>query len=209
MIYTVDDQNAPRHTPMNKGRESLAYLQFIVDHYHDLPSTIVFLHSHKDGYPGAWHTDNDALSNVESVRNLRMDVLHERGYLNLRCQHTPGCPVSISPPRDDSRGRLSMDRVYKSAWKELFNNTRIPETISVPCCSQFAVTKDQVLQRPLSDYVWFYQWVLGNDLADTMTSGVLENTWHIIFGQDPVYCPDEAQCYEDVYGVSDGISDAA
>ncbi|KAF9894442.1 hypothetical protein FE257_007945 [Aspergillus nanangensis] len=201
VIYTVDDLNAPRHTPKNKGRESLVYLQYIVEHYHDLPATIVFIHSHKDGWPAAWHTDTLDYSNVESIRALQTDFIQRNGYANLRCQETPGCPDEIRPFRDPRpRPGKTTERAYAQAWEELFNNTEVPEAVGVPCCSQFAVSRDRVLARPLSDYERFYNWVLTNKLSDDVTAHIMEYTWHIIFGMDPVYCPDAFQCYQDVYG---------
>ncbi|RAL12874.1 DUF3431 domain-containing protein [Aspergillus homomorphus CBS 101889] len=199
-IYTVDDINAAKHTPKNKGRESLAYLQYIVDHYDDLPSTIVFMHSHRDGFPVAWHTDTMVYSNVDSIRALQTDFVQRNGYANLRCQPSPGCPDEIRPFRDPPQQGQTTEHVYADAWKQLFNNTDVPEVVAVACCSQFAVSRDQVLKRPLSDYQWFYEWVLTTPLNDDLARHVMEYTWHIIFGQDPVYCPDTYQCYEDVYG---------
>ncbi|KAL5357602.1 hypothetical protein BJX96DRAFT_144842 [Aspergillus floccosus] len=199
VIYTVDDTNAPRHTPKNKGRESLVYLQYIVEHYHDLPATIVFVHSHKDGWPAAWHTDTLDYSNVQSIRSLQTDFVQRNGYANLRCQETPGCPDEIRPFRDPRPGKAT-EKAYAQAWEELFNNTDVPEVIGVPCCSQFAVSRDQVLKRPLDDYERYYNWVLTNKLSDDVTAHIMEYTWHIIFGMDPVYCPDAFQCYQDVYG---------
>ncbi|KAL4977676.1 hypothetical protein BDW66DRAFT_158761 [Aspergillus desertorum] len=199
-IYVVDDPNAPRHTPKNKGREALAYLQYIVEHYDDLPSTMVFIHSHRDGWPGAWHTDTMDYSNVESVRSLQIDFVQRNGYANLRCQETPGCPDEIRPFRDPPRPGKIAEKYYADAWKALFGNTDVPEIVAAPCCSQFAVSRDQVLKRPLSDYQRYYNWVLTNDLPDDITSRIMEYTWHIIFGQDAVYCPDVFQCYQDVYG---------
>lgn len=180
----MDDTNAPTHTPKNKGRESLAYLQYIVDHYSDLPSTVVFLHPHRDG-DQAWHADNAAISNLDSVRNLRLDFVQKNGYANLRCQQNLGCHKKITPYRSSSSS-MTVEKVYKDAWKELFNTTDVPKQVGVPCCSQFAVSRDQILKRPLSDYKWFYNWVLENNLPDNITSGVMENTWHVIFGQDAV-----------------------
>ena len=77
----MDDLSAPTHTPKNKGRESLAYLQYIVDHYNDLPSTIVFIHPHRDGLEG-WHIDNPEHNNVESIRMLQADYIQKAGYAN-------------------------------------------------------------------------------------------------------------------------------
>ncbi|GIK07744.1 hypothetical protein Aspvir_003411 [Aspergillus viridinutans] len=198
-IYTVDDVNAVRHTPKNKGRESLAYLQYIVDHYHDLPSTMVFLHSHKDGWEAGWHTDTPDYSNVESVRSLQTEFVQQSGFVNLRCQG-PGCPDEIRPLENPPRPGKENSRAYAKAWAELHNNTNIPEVVGAPCCSQFAVSKAQVLKRPLSDYQRYYHWVLTNKLPDELTAWIMEYSWHIIFGKDPVFCPDIYQCYQDVYG---------
>ncbi|EIT77125.1 hypothetical protein F9C07_10440 [Aspergillus flavus] len=200
VIYTVDDLSATRHTPINKGRESLAYLQYIIEHYHDLPSLIVFIHSHKDGWPAAWHTDNMEYSNVVAIRNLQADFVQQNGYANLRCQETPGCPEELRPLRNPPRPGQTTEAAYAQAWKELFNNTEVPEVIGAPCCSQFAVSRDQVLKRSFEEYMQYYNWVLTNDLPDDVTSRVMEYSWHIIFGKDPVYCPDSLQCYADVYG---------
>ncbi|KAF4218864.1 hypothetical protein CNMCM8980_003560 [Aspergillus fumigatiaffinis] len=199
-IYTVDDVNAARHTPKNKGRESLAYLQYIVDHYHDLPSTMVFLHSHKDGWQAGWHTDTLDYSNVESVRSLQTEFVQQSGFVNLRCQSNPGCPQEIRPLEDPPQPGKENSRVYARVWEELHNNTNIPEIVGAPCCSQFAVSKAQVLKRPLSDYQRYYNWVLTNKLPDELTAWIMEYSWHIIFGKDPVFCPDTYQCYQDVYG---------
>ncbi|KAJ5261121.1 hypothetical protein N7478_011716 [Penicillium angulare] len=199
-IYTVDDTNAPTHTPKNKGREALPYLQYIVDHYDDLPAIIVFLHPHRDGWPAGWHTDTQDNSNVDSVRALQRDFVQEQGFVNLRCQLNPGCPEEIRPFRSPPKPGDTGEKHYAAAWKELFGNNNVPDTIAAPCCSQFAVSRDQVLKRPLSDYKRMYNWVLNNDLADTVTSNIMEYSWHIIFGQAPVFCPDTFQCYADVYG---------
>ena len=42
----------------------MAYLTYLVENYDNLAETIAFIHSHKDGYPGGWHTDTPNHSNV-------------------------------------------------------------------------------------------------------------------------------------------------
>ena len=84
-VYTVDNTSAALRTPANKGRESMVYLTYIVDNYGALPDTVLFLHAHRDGEFRAWHVDNEAHDNVESVRALRLDYVAEAGYVNLRC----------------------------------------------------------------------------------------------------------------------------
>lgn len=181
-IYTVDDPTAPAHTPKNKGREALPYLQFIIDHYHDLPTPIVFMHAHHD----SWHVDTTDNVNFNSVRSLQRPFVEKQGFVNLRCQPSPGCPAEMQPFRNPPKPGNPGEAYYAAAWKELFGNTKVPQTIAAPCCSQFAVSRTQVLQRPLSDYQRMYNWVLNNDLPDEATANIMEYSWHIIFGQDPV-----------------------
>lgn len=52
----------------------------------------------------------------------------------------------------------------------------------------FAVrgVEDQVLRRPKADYERYYNWVLSTELSDDVGGRVLEYSWHIIFGMDPV-----------------------
>ena len=38
-------------------------------------------------------------SNVESVRALQRDFVLQEGFVNLRCQLSPGCPAEIQPFR--------------------------------------------------------------------------------------------------------------
>ncbi|KAF3402077.1 hypothetical protein F1880_009868 [Penicillium rolfsii] len=199
-IYTVDDTNAPAHTPKNKGREALPYLQYIVDHYNDLPAIIIFLHAHRDGWPAGWHTDTMDYSNVDSVRALQREFVLSEGFVSLRCQLSPGCPAEMQPFRQPPKPGNTGEKHYAEAWKALFGNDDVPKEIGAPCCSQFAVSREQVLQRPLSDYKRMYDWVLNNDLPDEVTSNIMEYSWHIIFGKDPVFCPNTFQCYADVYG---------
>lgn len=197
MVYTIDDQTAPRHTIINKELESLAYLQFIIEHYHNLPNLIIFLQANRDGLPQVRnrlreshdsHIPRSAYDNVRAVKALREDYVQQEGYVNLRCALTPGCPDSIRPfrnPHDPSQ-ETETERVFAMAWEQLFNNTDVPDVVAVPCCSQFAVSREQVLKRPLSDYVTYFRWLIKTDIPDEVSTTVMENLWHIIFGKDPV-----------------------
>lgn len=185
-IYTVDDPTAPLRVTKNKGKEANVYLRYIIDHYHNLPETMVFIHSHRDGWPEAWHTEFEDHSNVNTIKLLRTDFVQQNGYANLRCNLNPGCPDEIRPfrePRDESK--LS-EIAFADAWKGLFNSTDVPETIAAACCAQFAVSRDQVLKRPLSSYVHYHRWLMSTHLPDDISGRVMEYMWHIIFGKDPV-----------------------
>ncbi|THC88245.1 hypothetical protein EYZ11_012306 [Aspergillus tanneri] len=199
-VYTVDDPTAPLTVPQNKGRESNVYLQYIIDYYNVLPQTIVFLHSHRDGYPAAWHNEFPDHSNVRAVRNLRIDFVQQNGYANLRCNPNPGCPAEIRPFRQPADHDRSAEIAFPDAWRTLFS-TEVPDVIGAGCCAQFAVSRDQIRQRPLQSYMNYHKWLMETTLPDDVSGRVMEYLWHIIFGRDPVYCPEMAQCYHDVFGI--------
>lgn len=52
-IYSVDEptNEVYLHTPKNKGKESMAYLTYLIDFYDVLTDVQVFVHSHGSGYP--------------------------------------------------------------------------------------------------------------------------------------------------------------
>jgi len=197
-IYTVDNPNATLHTDRNKGREANVYLTYIVQNYNSLPDIILFLHSHRDGPQAGWHTDAPGFDNVLSVRGLRLDSVQRDGYVNLRCLSEIGC--SIVPFRDPpEQGRLFKE-AYWSAWREMFQNENVPQEVGVACCSQFAVTRYQVLMRPKADYDRYLKWLLETELDDKVSGTILEYMWHIIYGRNPIHCPPIGECYCNVYG---------
>ncbi|KAH1711141.1 hypothetical protein KXX35_006660 [Aspergillus fumigatus] len=190
-IYTVNPSKATvadtkkLTTPLNKGHESMAYLTYLIDHYDSLPSTIAFLHSHRAGFFMAWHVDAPLHDNVAAMRALQLDFVQRNGYVNLRCNWNPGC-----------RAADRLNRHVTEQQKFLAK----PKEIGAACCAQFAVSREQVLQRPREDYIRFRQWVIDTDKDDASSGRVMEFLWHVIFGQEAVYCPDEELCYFQVYG---------
>ncbi|CAI7571756.1 unnamed protein product [Penicillium viridicatum] len=194
-VYLVDDPEASLQVEQNKGKESNAYLQYILDNYDKLPEYMVFLHAHQySGHVEFWEQDN-----VLTVQRLQLDYLRQVGYLNLRCDWNPGCPDEVQPFRQMA-GRTT-ELAFAGAWMRIFNNTDVPEIVATPCCAQFAVTRNQVLQRPRSAYESYHNWLMTTELDDETSGRVFEYIWHVIFGQDPVFCPAKAQCYKDVYAM--------
>lgn len=201
----MDDPTWILHPPENKGHEAMAYLTFIIAHYHDLPSIIVFLHPHRKSMPQSWHNDAEDNDNVKSVRGLRLDYVRKHGYANMRCAEIPGCPDEIQPFRGDPERMFEVP--FADAYVYLFggNHSTVPHTVAAACCAQFAVSKAQVLARPKSDYVRYRQWLLDTDLHDEISGRVMEYMWHIIFGKDPVWCPDAAKCQCEQFGRCGGL----
>ena len=186
MIYTADNASAPLALPRNKGREAHAYLYYLKTHYATLPPIVAFLHAHRSGYPRAWHNDNPNYSNVDTLRRLRLDVVRRRGYVNLRCNGDVGCPVEMQPCRDPPAPERTTEGAYASAWRALGMEGEVPAQVGAACCSQFAVSREQVRKRPRSDYERYYRWLMETELDDATSGRVMEYLWHIIFGKDPI-----------------------
>ncbi len=199
-IYTVNPTSPTAlTTPLNKGHESMAYLSYIIDNYASLPSTLAFLHSHRSGFFSAWHTDAAFHDNVNALRALRIPFVQSNGYVNLRCNWNPGC----------KEAHRYNKHVTPDVWRDVFagtstaskfsSNSTIPSRIEkrehsqgsegqvgAACCAQFAVSRERVLQRPMSDYQQFRQWVVDTTMSDAQSGRVMEFLWHVIFGMDAV-----------------------
>ena len=160
----------------------MAYLSYIIDNYANLPSTLVFLHSHRAGFLSAWHTDTPLHDNVDALHSLQIPFVQQNGYVNLRCNWNPGC---LEAHRDNAH-------VTPEVWQDVFSGTsteekgQAPALVGAACCAQFAVSKKQVLVRPLGDYVRFREWIIDTEKSDAKSGRVLEFLWHVIFGKDAV-----------------------
>lgn len=169
---------------MNKGHEAMAYLTYIIDNYASLPSTMAFIHPHPDGFLTAWHTDTALHSNIDSLDSLQLPFVQEKGYVNLRCNQNPGCI------KEHWKNRW----ITPLIWQELFNGTYAntsgdqdaPPYVAAACCAQFAVSRTQVLERPLSDYEHFRGWIFDTVKTDRESGRVFEYLWHVIFGMEAV-----------------------
>lgn len=199
-IYVTDDQNAPLHTPANKGHEAMAYLTYIIDTYHNLPPVSIFLHGHRE----AWHNNIMLdMSTSEMIRNLRLDKVEKDGYFNLRCHFNPGCPEHLYPFATEYDSEKSEELLIKDAWMEVFqvSEDQVPRVLAQACCSQFAVTADRIRMLPLEKYVHFRDWLLKSDLTDYLSGRIFEYFWQYMLNGTPVFCPDPRVCYCEGYGV--------
>ncbi|MCJ1246893.1 hypothetical protein MMC30_004104 [Trapelia coarctata] len=181
----------------------MPYLTYIIDHYHTLPSTLVFLHAHRDGFSRAWHTDAPMHDSVHAMKAFQLPFVQNNGYVNLRCNPNPGCEKQVD----------ANQHITEEIWKSFFANASTPAINRPPgsrssqssesaastelagknvpqirsaCCAQFAASRDRVLHRPREDYIWFREWLLKTEMDDDQSGRVFEYLWHIIFGMDPV-----------------------
>lgn len=215
-VYVVDlpgNATSPTgfRTKMNKAREATPYLTYIVEHYDSFPDIAVFVHSHRNGWPKAWHTDARNYDTVNMLQQLRLNTVAERGFVNLRCIENPGCPNEIQLNRKYPDNDRKAELAYPYVYGQFFNMTveRVREEIPVvgtPCCAQFAVTRERVLKRPKQEYARYITLLEESTYDDHTLGGVLEFMWHILFGADPVNCEDHKKCWAEVYGRRRGWS---
>ncbi|KAJ5837138.1 Lipase class 3 [Penicillium robsamsonii] len=198
-IYVVDDKHAPLTVTRNKGRESMVYLTYIIDNYDNLPETMLFIHSKRY----QWHNDDPYYDGIPPLQNFQIPYLQEQGYVNLRCVWTLGCPAEIRPLTDEHRGDVHAGEYFKHGFMALFPGVPIPEEVGVSCCAQFGVSRAKALERPRSDYERFRTWLMETPLDDDLSGRIMEYSWHMIFGKDPVHCPNAQECYCKVFGLCD------
>ncbi|EME82753.1 uncharacterized protein MYCFIDRAFT_6395, partial [Pseudocercospora fijiensis CIRAD86] len=209
-IYIVDLQlNATspsgHRTKINKSKEALPYLTYIVENHSNFPETAVFVHAHRNGWPQAWHNDAPNYDAVQMLQTLNLEYVQQQGYVNLRCKTDVGCPnemiLNRTPPNPIKNAEHAYPHVYAAFFDMSVEDVRekIP-VVATPCCAQFAVSKEQVLKRGKEEYEKFLDLVLESEYDDETLGTVLEYMWHMIFGKDAVHCPDVGECYERVYG---------
>ena len=215
-IYYVDlphNETSPTglRTSMNKAREAMPYLAYIVDNYPNFTDVNVFMHPHRMGMPQAWHNDARQHDAVHMINDLKLGTVLERGYVNLRCNNEVGCPDEIHPFRDPPLKEKDAEHAYPFFYSYFFNTTidqmkeQIP-IVATQCCAQFAVSKTELLKRPKSEYER-YKTFLEETPYDDQTSGrVMEYMWHIIFGREAVHCENVFECWCAVYGRCTGVN---
>lgn len=188
-------------TPVNKAREAMPYLTYILDHYPTFPDVVVFIHPHQ----GSWHVDHRFHNSYYMLSDLRLDTVMQRGYANLRCNNDVGCPAEIMPFREPFDQSKAAENVFADVYAHFFHATEAQMRADIPvvatqCCAQFAVSGAQLLKRPKEDYERYRQFLLDTELDDATVGRVMEYMWHMIFGRDAVHCEDDFECWCKLFG---------
>ncbi|KAJ4303740.1 hypothetical protein N0V90_002641 [Kalmusia sp. IMI 367209] len=205
VVYEVDNPNAQYKIPKNKGREAMVYLSYMIDHYDDLPDTVVFMHAHRH----AWHNNNLVMQDaLGMLKRLNHDRVARLGYMNVRCHHEPGCPdwIHMDRPGGDFDFFNKPEEIYwrKSIWEEIHPGAAIPSSLSGVCCAQFAVSRERIRQVPMERLLHYRKWLLNTGMADAYSGRIFEYIWHYIFTGHEVYCPPQNTCYCDGYSICFG-----
>jgi len=199
-VYQADNATAERPLRVNQG-ETAVYLQYIVEQYHNLPDSVVFMHAHQ----GAPHMPDK----LDLLNKLRWDAF---GYANLRYTNItydlwgkwtgdwlcPQNPLERPPSEeiiwDDLR--VNQSRLFAEVWDELFVGPigPMPQYVHSPCCAEFVVSKQRIQARPLSFYEDNLLWLEATSSDRYWAGRIFEYVWHIIFGEPALYlAPDKCE----------------
>lgn len=172
---SLEDAVDPQTGRAARRDECTAYLAHVVQNYNEgLADMTLFLH----GDPSD-HTPWGLLALV--LRGLALGTLRGIGFMHL------GAPrlVHTANPCQAGLFEAAMGRPQKGP-------------LSTYCCSQFAVARERILERPLSDYIRMLRLVDGSipDLCERVGPAYelyrgqrlshcyfFEFMWHVIFGE--------------------------
>lgn len=200
-IYVADDPLAPLHPPKNRGHEVSIYLTYIIDNYDDLPDVSIFMHAHRKSWHNADIFGTDA---AEMIRRLSPERVTREGYMNMRCQWSPGCPDWMHPGEATENKFKKEEVLIAKAWAELFPYEPVPQVLAQPCCGQFALSRDRIHAIPLDNYKFYRDWLLNTRLNDYVTGRIWEYLWQYVFTRKAAFCPSEHVCHCDGFGVCFG-----
>eukprot|EP00884_Botryococcus_braunii_P008306 jgi/Botrbrau1/17477/Bobra.0054s0064.1 len=205
-----DSQGAQYLTIANKGNEAMAYLQFIIDFYDQLPQNVLFIHGNRH----AWHLQD----HVPVIRRLKWGAFP---FANLR--YSPGerlqwscgrrsrdawremsCswvglkirPRGMSPRTQNMISIRNADEwqdstELHSVWPQLFQEELgdPPQLLYAPCCAEFMVSKERILLHPRSFYTTLRDWIDEVEIDSYRCGRQFEYMWHYIFGEPAVMEP--------------------
>lgn len=200
-IYVANDPMVPLHPPKNKGHEVMIYFTYIIDHYDRLPDVVIFMHAHR-----FTHHNNELLGYdaPQMIRRLRDDHVIREGYVNLRCNWSPGCPEWLHPDSTEEFLGKQEEAVLSESWSELFPLDPLPKSLAQACCAQFALSKERIHSIPLRSFIFYRDWILRTPLSDYISGRIWEYSWQFLFTSKSVSCPAEHICYCDGFGVCFG-----
>ena len=181
--------------------EAHQYLSFIVEHYHNLPDRILFVHGHKRSSHYMWPVDRMImllLNQTKYLANVQFGGLYCASNVEPAA---PGwCKGQHITPSECTETRL---------WERMYANTgveqpRMEKDYFYPCCGTFFATRGAILRRPKHVYHQILHNMKTNfekEYREKRVCGrVLESSWHTLFLPSntsyipPPYCmPDDPQ----------------
>lgn len=203
-VITLDASFARLHAGAQRvdaGRVAAAYLDWLITNYDALSPTMVFvgpgLEKQADD-AARWRIPDKEL--VQSIRDLSVEHVQKEGYAPLVCPSVKECEDAIKPFRSPSDEFRTLEVQMAKAWQGLFNNTDVPDMLAGAGGKEFVVSKEQVRKRKVEEYVRYWEWLATTKMDDETAGRVVERLWHVVFGRESAWCPEEQVCRCEVFG---------
>lgn len=178
VVYQSKDSNAP-HFVENVGNEASKYLSYIVEHYDELPDSVMFVQAGRQD----WH---DPLPKEVLLQKWKWGAAKDHGGMAFAPTNAP-CLVEDSvelPPHPDVKTQpvvaealqdhecpevtehspLQMATV-REVWGSVFADALgpLPQRWITHCCAQFEVSRESIHNHPLSFYQSLLSWTMNHD----------------------------------------------
>lgn len=203
-VITIDRAFAHLHDDaqrVDKGRVADAYLGWLITNYNNLASTIVFVPPNlekQEKDKAKWRLPHKDL--IRSIQDLQIPHIQSSGYAPLHCPTKQECEDTILPFRHPPDEYRTLEVKMAKAWEQMFNNTDVPKELASPSGSSFVVSREQVRKRTVGEYMRYWNWLAKTKMDDDSAGAVVERLWHVVFGREGVWCPQEDVCQCEVFG---------
>jgi hypothetical protein len=162
IVYTRSSDPLARHNiVINKGREAVAYLRYIVDHYSSLPSLIAFIHAHRT----SWH-QKDPPDIVVALRALKWNKYPYMPLTSVKAKAF--FKLNTPDPQTAVNYELWRDVLQKELGSPPVNGIR------THCCASFVVKREAILTHPKVFYSKIIDYILASRHSDQLTGRTLE-----------------------------------
>lgn len=189
LIYQKFDNSLPNFVENRRGRETLGYLQYLVDSYDSLPEWSVFLHPHLSG---SWH---QPYSMIELLLTLDWEAMPQftalpasKCFWLAKSRHTDefeSLDQVVQAWNDtEDQEKLAQAALFH-VWGSLFERELgpAPQELVATCCLQSIVHRQRILARPKSFWLELLSSMSNQKLPDFVSSRLIEWTWHMLMGE--------------------------
>ena len=160
------DPDSTLHVEFNRGRETSAYLKYIITHYNELPERVAFIHGHDT-------SKHQSRPTLQALREC--DPGKDFESLDRFCGVPwPGAVLY-------NQARMSFPLFFaREEWVKLLNMGPI---VVCNLGAQFCVHRERIHRLPLAAWESLYDDVM-LDPNDYCKGVVAEYMWHILMGEN-------------------------
>lgn len=166
---------------INLGTEALAYIEYIVEHYDDLPTHVVLVHDEEY----SWHHEGSLVDRVAE---------HVGAYVELVTLNNLfwGSEIHAQPGNKnrESIGDMHATCLVPDGMRPLRDYGDFNKGMG--CCAQFIIHRDVIRRRSLGAYRCLRDWILrtSKDTKDRHPGFVFEYSWYLLWDRIKVrdYC---------------------